>query len=145
MHVSTGEKVAIVVAVVGSLLGLYAIIFWDPVGQAEEEKAKAAVIAQEEAQKEKQQQAQAMLAQVIEQALLEKGSEVKVHGFDGVLVFDCTGEPLPRQACYALYRSFPASLAEQERLYLRAANIRKVKYRTESGILSGYAWEKTLP
>jgi len=76
------------------------------------------------------------------QSLRKNGRNVTVYDSDShTLLVDCTKELDPRTTCYLLYKNFPP--AGDARL-LRSYGITKVKYVTESGLFSGFAWEKEL-
>jgi Na+-transporting methylmalonyl-CoA/oxaloacetate decarboxylase gamma subunit len=80
----------------------------------------------------------AVLARVLTDELHKQGTDVTVAGFDDVLVFDCSKALNPRPTCYALYKNFPRN--EKERNSLSQFGIKKLKFRTDAGLFSGFAW-----
>ncbi|HYN15624.1 MAG TPA: hypothetical protein VES66_07545 [Terriglobales bacterium] len=92
-------------------------------------------------QKSKQPDNAALIAAALNDQFQQRGADIKVYGFDNVLVFDCTKALDPRSACYVLYKGYPQS---DELKVLRMMGVRKIHYQTEGGVFSGYAWTKDI-
>jgi len=83
----------------------------------------------------------ALIAAALNDQFQQRGADIKVYGFDNVLVFDCTKALDPRSACYVLYKGYPQS---DELKILRVMGVRKIHYQTQGGVFSGYAWTKDI-
>lgn len=83
----------------------------------------------------------ALLAAVMTYQLQQRGSDVTVLGFDDTLIFDCSKALDPRTICYVLYKTWPKS---QDVKAYRGLGVRILKFQTEAGLFSGYAWTKPI-
>lgn len=105
---------------------------------AQKQKAQSAEVSQVK----KQDQSASLIAASMTQQFRQQGSDVTVNGFDDVLVFDCTKALDPRTACYMIYKQYPSN--EGELKVLQLMGIRKLKFQTDGGVFSGYAWTKRI-
>jgi hypothetical protein len=84
----------------------------------------------------------ALLGAALTQQLKKDGSDVVIVGDRDTLIFDCTKALDPRSTCYVLYKTYPSN--KDELKVLQLMGVRKLKFKTEKGIFSGFTWEKDI-
>ena len=92
------------------------------------------------AQLTQQQQADA-LAAVLTQQFKDDGSDVTVVAAGDLLLFDCSAELHPRESCWLLYKQpLDGTTAE----VYRKVGIRKLEFKTKSGVWADPDWKREL-